>query len=193
MGMDCQDEDEESKRPLYDVCFHLLKLYSDRYCQQPKWQLFGGYSLGVSFKSLFGSPPCVAAQTLRPAAAVGSSERHVGASGLPAELAPLGRPAGAALQPPERRAPGPAARQLRRAARERRHVAPGRLHPAAHPRPHVRTYARAAAVAARKSRHTPVVMESETGTVDVTSNLSGSTGGGGGTKAHPGSAFLSDT
>ncbi|XP_019747531.1 nuclear pore complex protein Nup98-Nup96 isoform X2 [Hippocampus comes] len=33
MGMDRrdQDEDEESKRPLYDVCFHLLKLYSDRH------------------------------------------------------------------------------------------------------------------------------------------------------------------
>ena len=24
-------EEEESKRPLYDICFHLLKLYSDRY------------------------------------------------------------------------------------------------------------------------------------------------------------------
>lgn len=23
-------EEEESKRPLYDLCFHLLKLYSDR-------------------------------------------------------------------------------------------------------------------------------------------------------------------
>lgn len=24
------EEDEECKRPLYDLCFHLLKLYSDR-------------------------------------------------------------------------------------------------------------------------------------------------------------------
>lgn len=25
-----EEEEEECKRPLYDVCFHLLKLYSDR-------------------------------------------------------------------------------------------------------------------------------------------------------------------
>ncbi|XP_061558364.1 nuclear pore complex protein Nup98-Nup96 isoform X1 [Phycodurus eques] len=29
--VDEDDEEEESKRPLYDVCFHLLKLYSDRH------------------------------------------------------------------------------------------------------------------------------------------------------------------
>ncbi|XP_008302611.1 nuclear pore complex protein Nup98-Nup96 isoform X2 [Stegastes partitus] len=28
---DLEEEDEESKRPLYDICFHLLKLYSDRH------------------------------------------------------------------------------------------------------------------------------------------------------------------
>lgn len=26
-----EEEEEGTKRPLYDLCFHLLKLYSDRY------------------------------------------------------------------------------------------------------------------------------------------------------------------
>ncbi|XP_038564772.1 nuclear pore complex protein Nup98-Nup96 isoform X4 [Micropterus salmoides] len=30
-GMDDDEEEEESKRPLHDLCFHLLKLYSDRH------------------------------------------------------------------------------------------------------------------------------------------------------------------
>ncbi|XP_041657844.1 nuclear pore complex protein Nup98-Nup96 isoform X2 [Cheilinus undulatus] len=29
--LDMEDEEEESKRPLHDLCFHLLKLYSDRH------------------------------------------------------------------------------------------------------------------------------------------------------------------
>lgn len=32
LGMDLEEEEEEpAKRPLYDICFHLLKLYSDRW------------------------------------------------------------------------------------------------------------------------------------------------------------------
>ncbi|XP_028451471.1 nuclear pore complex protein Nup98-Nup96 isoform X2 [Perca flavescens] len=31
MQPDMEDEEEESKRPLHDLCFHLLKLYSDRH------------------------------------------------------------------------------------------------------------------------------------------------------------------
>uniref|UniRef100_A0A3B5MUF7 Uncharacterized protein n=1 Tax=Xiphophorus couchianus TaxID=32473 RepID=A0A3B5MUF7_9TELE len=60
------------------------------------------------------------------------------APGLPAQLAPVGRAAGAALHPPGRAAPGPRPRRLRRPAGERRPLAPGRLHPAARPRPQVR-------------------------------------------------------
>lgn len=30
MDMEEEEEKEECKRPLYDLCFHLLKLYSDR-------------------------------------------------------------------------------------------------------------------------------------------------------------------
>lgn len=30
MDMEEEEEEEECKRPLYDLCFHLLKLYSDR-------------------------------------------------------------------------------------------------------------------------------------------------------------------
>ncbi|KAM3600735.1 uncharacterized protein V6R79_001514 [Siganus canaliculatus] len=36
LDMDEEEDEEESKRPLYDLCFHLLKLYSDRhYSLQP--------------------------------------------------------------------------------------------------------------------------------------------------------------
>ncbi|XP_041088599.1 nuclear pore complex protein Nup98-Nup96 isoform X1 [Polyodon spathula] len=31
LGLEESEETEESKRPLYDICFHLLKLYSDRH------------------------------------------------------------------------------------------------------------------------------------------------------------------
>lgn len=72
-------------------------------------------------------------QTLQPAAAVGPADRHLGAAGLPSELAPVGRPAGVELQPPERLAAGTPPHQLRCTARERRAVAHGHLHPAAHP------------------------------------------------------------
>lgn len=30
MDMEEEEKKEECKRPLYDLCFHLLKLYSDR-------------------------------------------------------------------------------------------------------------------------------------------------------------------
>lgn len=46
-------------------------------------------------------------QTLQPAAAAGSFNCHLGAPGLPFELAPVGRLAGIALQPPECLSSGP--------------------------------------------------------------------------------------
>lgn len=40
-------EDTESKKPLYDICFHLLKLYSNKYVDIVLFQTFSDASVQV--------------------------------------------------------------------------------------------------------------------------------------------------
>lgn len=45
VGMDLGEGEEPDKRPLYDICFHLLQLYSDRWASPliaPSIQLLSG-------------------------------------------------------------------------------------------------------------------------------------------------------
>lgn len=37
LGLDEDMDEIESKKPLYDICFHLLKLYSDRFVTVSSW------------------------------------------------------------------------------------------------------------------------------------------------------------
>lgn len=72
-------------------------------------------------------------QTLQPAAAAGSTDRHLGTPGLSFELAPVGRSASVALQPPECLTSGPPPQQLCSSVGGCWPLAPCRLYPDAHP------------------------------------------------------------